>query len=77
MPNVLVRDVEAGLLEQLKLRARQNGRSLQNELQQLLRSLVEPQNPDLDEEVAQGIKDKLRGRAFSDSADSLREDRER
>ena len=76
MPNVLVRDVETGLLEQLKLRAKQNGRSLQNELQQLLRSVIEP-NADLDEEIARKIKEKLRGRQFSDSAESLREDRNR
>jgi antitoxin FitA len=76
MPNVLVRDVEETVLQQLKRRAKENGRSLQNELQQMLRQFVEPDVLS-DEETAAKIKESLRGRVFSDSAESLREDRQR
>jgi hypothetical protein len=63
MPDVLVRDVE-------------NGRSLQNELIQVFRTLVEGDN--LSDEIrADEIKNSLRGRVFSDSATLLREDRNR
>lgn len=76
MPNILVRDVEESLLQQLKRRAKENGRSLQNELLQMLRQFAEL---DLlsDEETAAKIKESLRGRVFSDSVESLREDRQR
>lgn len=76
MPNVLVRDIDAGILQKLKELAAANGRSLQNELQLILRSLAESDFLS-DEETAIKIKDSLRGRVFSDSVDSLREDRNR
>lgn len=76
MPNVLVRDVENSLLEKLKSSAKQNGRSLQNEVLFIIREFVNVA-PLSDSEVADKIKDALRGRAFSDSADLLREDRGR
>ena len=76
MPDVLVRDVEEGILTRLKERAKVNGRSLQNELTQVFRSLVENEALS-DEETAAKIKKSLRGRVFSDSAALLREDRSR
>lgn len=75
MPNVLVRDVEETILQKLKLRAKENGRSLQNELQTIFRSLVD-HDLSSDEETADEIKNRLRGREFSDSAILLRENRE-
>lgn len=79
MPDVLVRDVEDDILQALKERAKQNGRSLQKELKMLFRSLIQDNNPQIisDEETAAKIKESLRGREFSDSAELLREDRER
>lgn len=76
MPNVLVRDVEEGILQKLKERAKENGRSLQNELQMIFRYFAEAES-DSDEKTAAKIKDSLRGRVFSDSAALLREDRDR
>ena len=76
MPNVLVRDVEEMILQKLKAIAAANGRSLQNELQMMLRSFAESDSLS-DEETATKIKDSLRGREFSDSATLLREDRDR
>jgi antitoxin FitA len=76
MPDVLVRDIDEGILMKLKDRAKENGRSLQNELTQVFRSLVEVE-PLTDEKTALKIKNSLRGRTFSDSAELLREDRSR
>lgn len=76
MPNILVRDVEEDVLRKLKERAKENGRSLQNELQSVLRRLAEMDFLS-DEETASKIKRALRGRAHSDSAALLREDRSR
>ncbi len=74
MPDVLVRDVEDTILDKLKERAKLNGRSLQNELVQVFRSLVDGDNL-FDEDRATEIKNSLRGRVFSDSAALIYEDR--
>ncbi len=76
MPDVLVRNVDEGILTKLKKRAKENGHSLQSELIQVFRSTVENESLS-DEETAAKIKRSLRGRAFSDSAALLREDRSR
>lgn len=77
MPNVLVRDVETTILEKIKERAAQNGRSLQTEVQAILRRYVETSEPLSDSETAAKIKISLQGRNHSDSAELLREDRNR
>jgi antitoxin FitA len=78
MPDVLVRNVENEILVKLKTRAKRNGRSLQNELIQIFLSVAENETKVLsDKETAAKIKKMLRGRAFSDSARVLREDRQR
>jgi len=76
MPNVLVRDVDEKVLEKLKNKAARNGRSLQREVQIILNEAINFE-PLSDSEVAKKIKDSLRGRSHSDSAELLREDRNR
>lgn len=76
MPNVLVRDVDEKVLEKLKTKAARNGRSLQREVQIILSEAIDFE-PLTDAEVARKIKDSLRGRSHSDSAELLREDRNR
>lgn len=76
MPNVLVRDVEVSVLEKLKNRAAENGRSLQAEVHFIINYFVKNE-PLSDTEVARKIKDALRGREHSDSTKLLREDRDR
>lgn len=76
MPNVLVRDVDEKVLEKLKNKAARNGRSLQREVQIILSEAIDFE-PLSDSEVARKIKDSLRGRQHSDSAELLREDRNR
>ena len=76
MPDVLVRDVDAKVLERLKKRAAENGRSLQSEVRSLINSSVE--DPKLtDAAVARKIRNALRSRHHTDSAELLREDRAR
>lgn len=76
MPNILVRDVEETVLEKLKEQAQRNGRSLQTEMLSIL-NIFADYNSLSDEQTAAVIKDSLRGRVFSDSAELLREDRRR
>lgn len=63
-------------MDKLKERAKLNGRSMENELVQVFRTLVDGDNLS-DEERVTEIKNSLRGRVFSDSATLLREDRKR
>jgi antitoxin FitA len=77
MPGLLVRDVEIDLLEKLKKRAKNNGRSLQNEVKSIITEVVEQKNTLSDIETADKIRRSLEGRKFSDSAALLREDRDR
>ncbi|MDQ3635639.1 MAG: hypothetical protein M3405_14175 [Acidobacteriota bacterium] len=77
MPDVLVRNVEDELLQGLKERAKSNGRSLQKELKMLFRSFVEETETLSSDETAAKIRNALRGRNHSDSAELLREDRQR
>ena len=76
MPNVLVRDVDEKVLEKLKSKAARNGRSLQREVQIILNEAIDFE-PLSGAEVARKIKNSLRGRQHSDSAELLREDRNR
>ena len=76
MPDVLVRDVESAVLEKLKKKAAENGRSLQSEVRFIISDYVKSE-PLSDQKVAKKIKDMLRGRNHTDSAKLLREDRAR
>ncbi len=76
MPDVLVRGVDEKILEKLKNKAARNNRSLQREVQIILQEAINFE-PLSDAEVARKIKDALRGRQHSDSAELLREDRSR
>lgn len=76
MPDVLVRGVEPEVLEKLKKRAADNGRSLQSEVRSIISESVTGE-PLSDALVARRIKNSLRGREHSDSAGLLREDRTR
>lgn len=77
MPNVLVRDVETTVLEKLKSRAAKSGRSLQSEVQIILINAVRRAEPLSELETARKIRESLKVKNQSDSAELLREDRER
>ncbi len=74
MAQILIRNVDESTLERLKLRAAQNGRSLQAEVKMILdqAAYVDLQTARLS---AARIREKLKGRSKSDSVDLLREER--
>ncbi len=78
MSNVLIRNVPKSLLDQLRQRAAANRRSLQQELLSILEEAARIQTLG-PVEVAARIRGQLEasGRKFSDSAEMVREDRER
>ena len=76
MAQVLIRDLDVKLVERLKERARQHGRSLESELRGILEQAA---GTDLREAraLADRIRRRLRGRTHTDSAVLLAEDRAR
>ncbi len=77
MAQVLVRQLDDKLVERLKKRAKEHGRSLQSEVKTILEEAV----PDYEgawKRIAR-LKDTLNraGRSFSDSTLLIREDRDR
>ena len=79
MPDVLVRDVPDDVLEALKRRAAEHRRSLQQELLRILETTAREPTRQMAIQAAATIRERLArsGRTFSDSADLLREDRQR
>jgi plasmid stability protein len=75
MPDLLIRNLDAEVLRRLKHRAKQAGRSLQSESKGILEQAA---GRTLDEAlaVAAGWRKKL-GKRSTDSAEALREDRDR
>jgi antitoxin FitA len=76
MAQILVQDLSPALVARLKERAERNGRSLQDEVKAILESAAKLSMTEAGE-VARQIRQSLEGRMTSDSADLLREDRER
>jgi plasmid stability protein len=76
MPDILVRDVPEKTPKQLKLKAKRDNRSLQQELKDALKNLSHVAVPDITARAA-SIRKKLagKGRKFTDSAGLLKEDR--
>jgi plasmid stability protein len=77
MAQVLVRDLDADVVERLKERARRHGRSLQKETKAILEDAASRYTMEEAREAAERIRRRLAGRTFSDSAELIREDRER
>lgn len=76
MPQLLVRDLDAGTVERLKPRARQHGRSLQGEVKAILTAAATFSMSEASS-VAEEWQRKLDGGAYADSAEAIRRDRER
>lgn len=78
MAQVLVRNLTAKTLEALKRRAKAHNRSLQQELKTILEEasrLVEVDHLAIADRIRESLKKK--GIDFGDSAEQIREDRER
>lgn len=76
MPDILIRGLDKHVLEMLKVRAKRNGRSLQSEAKIVLEQAANPALPEISD-VLDRWKQRFAGRIFSDSADLIREDRDR
>ncbi|HUT56102.1 MAG TPA: TraY domain-containing protein [bacterium] len=79
MAQILVRDLEEEFVKKLKKRASRNGRSLQAEAKLILIETVNVEQWDADTALKKldAFKKRFRGRKFVNSADLVREDRER
>ena len=81
MPEVLVRNLDAAVVEQLKARARDGGRSLQAELKIILEQAVQPATTRLSRAAYRALADQVRttlgDRPQTDSVTLLAEDRAR
>jgi len=75
MPNILVRDLDEDVLEQLKAAAKANGRSLQAEIHDILRRANTRTLAQTRRLSAQSLKS-LQRPNHSDSALLIREDRD-
>ena len=77
MAQVLVRELSDQIVKRLKNRAKEHGRSLQAEVKIILEEAV----PDYEQarKRIHTLRNKLKrsGKTFSDSADLIREDRDR
>jgi antitoxin FitA len=73
---VLIRDLDPGLVDRLKERARERGRSLEAELRGILEAAA-PVDRREARALAARIRRRLAGRAHADSGDLVAEDRRR
>jgi antitoxin FitA len=76
MADVLVRGLDSDVIDRLKVRAKQHGRSLQGEAKAILESAA-PLSMTEARALAETWQRRLAGQSQSDSGDLLREDRER
>ena len=76
MPDILARGLDDETVKRLKARAKRNGRSLQGEAKRVLEQAA-GMNAEEVAAMLDGWKKRFAGRRFADSADLMREDRER
>jgi len=78
MANLLIRDIPDNVVEELKQMAKSHNRTLQKELKGILLDIARYPFRDIVQRAA-AIRQKLHGtdRSFTDSAELLREDRNR
>jgi plasmid stability protein len=75
MPEILVRGLDQGTLRRLKQRARSSGRSLQQEVKDILKRAATTLTMEEARRLSEKWHRRLAGRRFSDSAELIREDR--
>jgi antitoxin FitA len=73
---LLVRDLDPAIVERLKQRAKRHGRSLQREAKSILEAAA-TLSPEEARQMAARWRRRLAGATISDSADLVREDRDR
>lgn len=75
MAQLLVRDVPLDVVEALKRRAAEHGRSAEAEHRLILEQALRPGRADFWER-AKALREELRGRVFTPSEDLIRQDRD-
>jgi len=75
MPQLLVRDVPLDVVDALKRRAAEHGRSAEAEHRAILEEALRPGRADFWERAAR-LREELRGRVFTPSEDLIRQDRD-
>lgn len=76
MSQVLIREIDSKVIDRLRGRARQHGRSLEAELRQVLWEAAGLEKEEALKEVRK-LQAMFAGRTFTDSAMLIREDRDR
>lgn len=74
MAQILIRDLDAKLVQRLKEQAQENGRSLQAEAKEILKRGARMNRKEIQKALCR-IRKATKGRVFSDSVELLREDR--
>ena len=74
MPDISIKNVPAGVLDQLKVQAKKNHRSLQGELMTILEGAVQPRRLTLEQLYSRVTE--LGLRTGSESVEFIREDRD-
>jgi plasmid stability protein len=77
MGQVLVRGLDDSVIERLRQHAESHHRSLEAELREILEHVLRQVDAATARDLADRIRGKLEGRPHSDSADLIREDRDR
>jgi plasmid stability protein len=79
MAQILVRELDEEVVESLKRRARQDGRSLQSEVKAILEKAAHEPTVDIEtaRKMCQDFRRRFKGRRFSDTVALIRKDRER
>ncbi len=75
MPQLLVRDVPPDIVEALKRRATEHGRSAEAEHRAILEQTLRPEREGFWERAAK-LREETRGRVFTNSTDLIRQDRD-
>ena len=75
MAQLLVRDVPPDVVEALKQRAAEHGRSAEAEHRAILEEALRPERAGFWERAAK-LREEMRGRTFTDSTDLIRQDRD-
>lgn len=75
MPQLLVRGVPLDVVDALKQRAAEHGRSAEAEHRRILEEALRPGRPDFWERAAKS-REAMRGRIWTNSTDLIRQDRD-
>ena len=76
MAQILVRGLDPAVVDRLKRRAKKEGRSLQSEVKTILEQAAHI-DMEAASKLANAIRKRFGGKTFKDSAELIREDRDR